>query len=1455
MRVLHTSRLLRLTALVALVLAVAFPNVVFGQSDMVENGIADQGGHKFKPKVSPGSVSRAPAAKPGEIGQTAIAQIVALSRDKAKRTPAQKKIAPHLLHTARMLQGQPAAEGVPYLETGVDLDSHDNLVVDMKAEVSEALIARLKTVGVHIIASLPEYHSIRATIPAAELERIAAWAEVQFIGPKQYATTNSRSFDARFRGRASNVRSRLSEILSGHQTSAVGSQLGEGDVTHKAALARSTFGVTGAGLKIGVLSNGVSTMWRAQELGDLPDVTVIPNQEGDADEGTAMLEIVHDLAPGARLYFATAMSGSESFANNIRALREAGCDIIVDDVSYYLESRFQDGQVGVTPTSGGVVIQAVKDVVADGAIYFSSAANSGNKDADSSGTWEGNFVDGGLPPNGSDLTGAGRLHLFAPGYTYNIVAGAGWIVLTWPDPLGASTNDYDLFVVDPDGTAVISYSAYEQSSDVIADPVEFIIPGDPVEIPDGSLIVVAKYSGADRFLHLSTNRGALYISTEGATYGHNAAADAFGVAAAPANEAFCPEAYCPAGPYPDPFGSTSLLEYFTSDGPRRIFFEGDGTPITPGNFSASGGTALQKPDITAADGVAVTGVGGFGRPFYGTSAAAPHAAAIAGLVWSADPMMSATEVGEAMRDTAIDILTPGWDRNSGDGIVMAYEAVQSLNVPAGANPNIATATAIENPGNGNGHITAGEGAQLTIDLNNAGVVSATGISGTVSALTPGVTIAAPNTVTFSNIPVGGNATSNPLTFTLQSDFDPCATWAEFSLVLTYSGGPSPRTLSFRVPVGQAPIMLNGTLGSVPTPVVNVTTATGMQTGRLYRDGQSSRCGMSKPFPDLGSATGSRAYDSYSFSACRNACATIEVAPTNLNNASRLFSAAYSTPFNGADLSQNYLGDAGASYDRESYGIEVDAAHPYTVVVSEVNPGAAVGQQYNIKIAGCAVNCLTPNRVPIALAHSVTVAAGAGGTANASIDNGSNDPDGDALTITQTPAGPYSIGTTAVLLTVSDPYGATAQASANVTVTAPGPDLVVNKSHVGNFQAGQTGATYNIVVGNSGTVASSGTVTLVDTLPAGLTATALSGPGWTCEVSSLTCTRGDVVEAGETFPSVTLTVNVAENAPATVTNTAVVSGGGDADASNNSDSDPTTILGRDLSITKTHSGNFTAGQTGAQYTITVRNSGDLTNTGTVTVTDTLPATMTATNMAGTGWSCDTPSATCTRSDALAAGENYPAITVTVDTTDSTPASVTNTATVSGGVDRNPANNTASDVTTVTGSLGLGSTAASATVRAGAAASYPIQVAVHGAMGAVNLSCTGLPTASHCTFNPASVTATGEVTLTISTTARGSAALQLPAQSGSNAPYYALLLVPFLGLLGLSKGNRRKLLLQLGGFIVVIVMVMSWAACGGGDGGTPPLRPPVQGTPAGTYTVHVNAAAGGTTATTDVTLIVQ
>ena len=95
-----------------------------------------------------------------------------------------------------------------------------------------------------------------------------------------------------------------------------GGNTSEGDLTHGASQARAFYAVTGAGVKVGVISDGVDSLATLQASGDLPAVEVLPGQAGSGDEGSAMLEIVHDLAPGAQLAFDPV---SETFGSHEQA--------------------------------------------------------------------------------------------------------------------------------------------------------------------------------------------------------------------------------------------------------------------------------------------------------------------------------------------------------------------------------------------------------------------------------------------------------------------------------------------------------------------------------------------------------------------------------------------------------------------------------------------------------------------------------------------------------------------------------------------------------------------------------------------------------------------------------------------------------------------------------------------------------------------------------------------------------------------------------------------------------------------------------------------------------------------------------------------------------------------------------------------------------------------------------
>jgi hypothetical protein len=132
--------------------------------------------------------------------------------------------------------------------------------------------------------------------------------------------------------------------------------------------------VDGSGVKIGVLAFGVDSVGMLQASGDLPLVIVLPGQEGKGDDGTAMLEVLHDLAPGAELYFAGAYFKTiPGIAQNIIDLRAAGRAIIVDGIQNIAESLFQIGQAATvkSTTNGGLITEAARQVTESGALYFS----------------------------------------------------------------------------------------------------------------------------------------------------------------------------------------------------------------------------------------------------------------------------------------------------------------------------------------------------------------------------------------------------------------------------------------------------------------------------------------------------------------------------------------------------------------------------------------------------------------------------------------------------------------------------------------------------------------------------------------------------------------------------------------------------------------------------------------------------------------------------------------------------------------------------------------------------------------------------------------------------------------------------------------------------------------------------------------------------------------------------
>lgn len=621
-----------------------------------------------------------------------VRDVEALMAEKTRRTAAQRKISSRLLDALRIERGEGAAPGVdlepPVLETGeagqvgvpeptLNVPGERELVtdppaevgrgpdrppegaqrgkrvlVDIRTDVTEAVLVRIGELGGEIVTSVPRYGSVRALLPLVAVEALAELDAVRRIDPASPAATNGEPV--------------LTQVRNAVRATAEKVNTSEGNTAHKVPAARSEHGVDGTGVGIGVISNGIRTLDARQATGDLPTVvTVLPDQRGSGDEGTAMLEIVHDLAPGAHLYYATGLGGKAQFAANIEALCAAGADVIVDDLFYFTEAVFQDG----------IVAQGVNNATASGCFHFSAAGNAGNLNDGTAGVWEGDFVPAESTELPEAVDAAGVAHAFAEGEITNRVEQTGLsYLLKWADPLGASSNDYDLYALDDALTRVVARSADIQSG--TQDPIEWI-----PSLPAGSRLMVVRESGEGRFLRLNTLRGRLEYATEGQTFGHSAAANGLGVAAVDARSA---------GGEAGVFDGTESVETFSSDGPRRIFYEPDGTPITPDDFSATGGRLLAKPDISAADNVS-TSTPGFWQ-FQGTSAAAPHAAAIAALMVEAAGGRNRTDldgIRSGLVEAALDIEQPGPDRDAGAGIPLAPAAVAALaseeqhNAPSG----------------------------------------------------------------------------------------------------------------------------------------------------------------------------------------------------------------------------------------------------------------------------------------------------------------------------------------------------------------------------------------------------------------------------------------------------------------------------------------------------------------------------------------------------------------------------------------------------------------------------------------------------------------------------------------------------------------------------------------------------------------------------------------------------
>jgi uncharacterized repeat protein (TIGR01451 family) len=688
------------------------------------------------------------------MGPVAKAQIAALVAEKEARTPVERRIASQLLlaiDAARDRPRHPMLRGLARREP----DAHGRIAVDIDltdAAQLPAVLAALRDADAVVDYASAAVRGIAARVPVGALEAIAAHEGVRFVGSRREGGAHRNTTS-------------------------------EGDATHQADIARATFGFTGNGQKVCVISDGIDTLRARQASGDVaPVVDVLAGQEGNGDEGTAMLEIVHDLAPGATLGFATGYRPGGSYyqmAQNVLDLGDPAkgkCTVIVDDIFYFDDSPFTES----------LLLRSVNTVTAGGVLYFSSAGNFGSQSAGTTGWWEGDFNSTNNVT--SDLIPGHVLHEFSPGVGSNPALGSATeAALFWADRNAGATTDYDLYVLDSTLQTVLGASTTTQ--DGAQDASEFLSAGSTA-FPAGSRLVVAKKADApNRMLAVLWYRHPLTYTTPGSTHGHNSAADAFSIAATPVR-----------GPYPGPFTTASVVEPFSSDGPRRMFLDYDGNtlPGAPaGNFTSTGGVVRNKPDLTAADGVSVD-VPGL-SPFFGTSASAPHAAAIAALVRQAAPSYRPSSIRSLLTGSALDLYGTGWDRDSGAGIVMATSALQTAMAAPIPGIALASVTPSEVHGNGNALVDAGEDWSLAIALRNGGGATATSLVATLASSTPGVVVTS-GPVAYPNVPVATTVATpldRPFRFSV---FDvPCGEPIHFTLTLTLAESAQPLVFAFDVP--------------------------------------------------------------------------------------------------------------------------------------------------------------------------------------------------------------------------------------------------------------------------------------------------------------------------------------------------------------------------------------------------------------------------------------------------------------------------------------------------------------------------------------------------------------------------------------------------------------------------------------------------------------------------------
>jgi hypothetical protein len=473
-------------------------------------------------------------------------------------------------------------------------------------------LAQLQGRGAIVEVMAPDHRLIQARIPLDRIERVSQLRFVRFIRLPDYAFSN--------------------------QQGAVGT---EGDAVMRTSTVRQYLGVTGAAIRVGVISDGIHGLSQSIASGDLPAQGVISRSfraDGNINagaEGTALLEIIYDIAPGAQLFFANISTGLEFIqavnwltfeagGANPRRGTSGGIDIIVEDFSFFNVGAY-DGSSSVS--------QALSNAVVQGVAVFASV---GNRAQDH---YQGLFTDA----DGDTLhefdVSLGQPRVNNAGETLNVTLQPGEtirIFLQWNDLFGASSNDYDLCVSDPADTAsaLILCSTATQNGD--DDPTEFLIITRIAATPGTLGVSIINFQGraAPRVFDLFIIGGTMNEFVVPGSSVPNAGDSRLAISVGAVD-----------------WRSAWVTESFSSRGPTN-----DGR---------------LKPELVAPDGVSVTGAGGFSTPFYGTSASAPHAGAVAAMILSVNPTLPPASLLALMATAAVPLSAPSPNNISGFGRVDA----------------------------------------------------------------------------------------------------------------------------------------------------------------------------------------------------------------------------------------------------------------------------------------------------------------------------------------------------------------------------------------------------------------------------------------------------------------------------------------------------------------------------------------------------------------------------------------------------------------------------------------------------------------------------------------------------------------------------------------------------------------------------------------------------------------